>query len=180
MSGDVANDDANVMILSAASVLGVKGPLRFRPHGSTQKPHVILRRVVTPDDSNGDSQPTHIVRFSLFAHKRIEVKPGKEILLSVASVNGQFENQPIVFEADARDSSDAEGTTKKPKTEAPPTPVLKPAMPPRMRKGWIKRKEDENQDIGASLYICTLFFNCDIFKIPILDSLQSIHQLAFR
>ncbi|KAI0047039.1 hypothetical protein FA95DRAFT_1454733, partial [Auriscalpium vulgare] len=60
---------------TAASVLGIKGHLRFRPHGSSQKAHVVLRRVELNDDSDDEEAQHPIVYFSLFARKRIEVKP---------------------------------------------------------------------------------------------------------
>ena len=72
---------------TVASVLGVKGQLRFHPHGSTQKAHVVLRQVELSDESD-DEGDSSMVYFSLFAQKRIEVKPGKEILLAVASPDG--------------------------------------------------------------------------------------------
>ncbi|TFL01053.1 hypothetical protein BDV98DRAFT_478647, partial [Pterulicium gracile] len=59
----------------ATSILGTKGPLRFRPHGTTQKPHVVLRRVEVADyNSDGEDNGT-LVYFSIFALKRIECKP---------------------------------------------------------------------------------------------------------
>ncbi|KAL1742780.1 hypothetical protein HDZ31DRAFT_10583, partial [Schizophyllum fasciatum] len=60
-----------------ASLLGAKGALRIRPHISTQRPHVVLRRVVISEDSDEEDEgadPT-VIYFSLFAQKRIEVKP---------------------------------------------------------------------------------------------------------
>ncbi|KAI9511357.1 hypothetical protein F5148DRAFT_962212, partial [Russula earlei] len=60
---------------TAASILGIKTPLRFRPHGSSQKAHVVLRRVDPESDSEGEGEAKGAVQFSLFAYKRIEVKP---------------------------------------------------------------------------------------------------------
>ncbi|KAI0320289.1 hypothetical protein OF83DRAFT_1053327, partial [Amylostereum chailletii] len=40
--------------LTAASILGIKGDLRVRAHGSTQKAHLILRRVEFDDSEDED------------------------------------------------------------------------------------------------------------------------------
>ncbi|KAI0309479.1 hypothetical protein OF83DRAFT_1037088, partial [Amylostereum chailletii] len=62
--------------LTAASILGIKGDLRVRAHGSTQKAHLILRRVEFDDSEDEDEEKDpNVVLFSLFAQKRIEVKP---------------------------------------------------------------------------------------------------------
>lgn len=138
---------------SVATILGVKGPLRFSPHGSTQKPHIILRRVTVPEDSNGDGQVNHVVRFSFFAQKRIEVRPGKEILLTVAGDDGQFENQCVVFEGDSLgspavlgDSKDTQVATK----EQSSVPIMGGAIPPKMRRAWTKRNSDGNHTLRES------------------------------
>ncbi|KAJ8589864.1 hypothetical protein M405DRAFT_704408, partial [Rhizopogon salebrosus TDB-379] len=60
---------------TVSSVLGVKGSLRFRRHGASQKAHVVLRRVELQEDSVNDSGKSPVAYFSLFAQKRIEVKP---------------------------------------------------------------------------------------------------------
>ncbi|KAH7890051.1 hypothetical protein F5I97DRAFT_1789452, partial [Phlebopus sp. FC_14] len=60
---------------TAASVLGIKGPLRFRRHGAVQKAHVVLRRVEVSEDSPLGNDKASVAYFSLFAQKRIEVKP---------------------------------------------------------------------------------------------------------
>ncbi|EDR10889.1 uncharacterized protein LACBIDRAFT_293378 [Laccaria bicolor S238N-H82] len=140
--------EANGASISAAiaSILGVKG-LRFRPHGSSQKAHVVLRRVVEEDDSSDDGSVTRVVRFSLFAHKRIEVKPGKEILLTVATQDGSFKDTAVVFEGDLPgDESDSieEEVTPAVKEEEEETyyPPLGHAIPPKMRRAWTKRIEE--------------------------------------
>ncbi|KAG5652014.1 hypothetical protein H0H81_006596 [Sphagnurus paluster] len=146
----ITDTDAHSLGPSVASILGIKGSLRFRPHGSTQKAHVILRRVTVSDDSSDDGQNSTLVRFSLFAQKRIEVKPGKEILLTVASHDGNFIDQPVVFEGDmisSEDISDEEDVTQVADEEelfVPPT-----AMPPKMRKTWNKRADDPSPVIST-------------------------------
>src|SRR5215471_5219191 len=102
---------------TAASILGIKGSLRFRLHGSSQKAHVVLRRVEVDDDSTDDGESKQVVYFSLFAQKRIEVKPGKEILVALASAEGPFKDRAVIFEGDLRGADDgleSEDAIKKP------------------------------------------------------------------
>lgn len=124
---------------TAASILGIKGHLRFRPHGSSQKAHVVLRRVELDDDSEDEVDGKPAVYFSLFAQKRIEVKPGKEILLMVE--NGPFKDQAMLFEGDAlgtNSSSDEEEETQVAEEEEDSL-LSEQVMPPKMRKHWTKR-----------------------------------------
>ncbi|KAL0947583.1 hypothetical protein HGRIS_013672 [Hohenbuehelia grisea] len=101
MDGPTATDAMNASSApTVASILGVKGALRVRPHGLSQKPHVILRRVELSDDSGDEEENSGIVYFSLFAQKRIEVKPGKEILVSIAGADGKLRDHPVLFEGD--------------------------------------------------------------------------------
>ncbi|KAG1736859.1 uncharacterized protein EDB91DRAFT_1015900, partial [Suillus paluster] len=60
---------------TVSSVLGIKGSLRFRRHGASQKAHVVLRRVELAEESGNDTGKSSTIYFSLFAQKRIEVKP---------------------------------------------------------------------------------------------------------
>lgn len=122
-----------------ASILGVKGPLRFRPHGSSQKPHVVLRRVQISDDSSEDGESNTIVYFSLFASKRIEVKPGKEILLSV---DGSIENHPILLEGDLVTREEEKVVENVEDGLPQPTEVI----PPKMRRGWKVRPDEGNEN----------------------------------
>jgi hypothetical protein len=127
---------------TATSVLGIKGPLRFRPHGSSQKAHVVLRRVDPDTDSEGEEETKGAVQFSLFAYKRIEVKPGKEILLTVA--NGPFKDRAIIFEGDeleASSLSDAEEETQVEEEEEDALVPPEQSLPLKMRKPWAKRLE---------------------------------------
>ncbi|KAH9001579.1 hypothetical protein EDB92DRAFT_78479 [Lactarius akahatsu] len=126
---------------TAASILGIKGKLRFRPHGSSQKAHVVLRRVEPESDSDGEGETKGVIQFSLFAYKRIEVKPGKEILLTVA--DGPFKDRAIVFEGDepgASSLSDAEEETQVAE-EDDAIVSLEHSLPLKMRKPWAKRVE---------------------------------------
>ncbi|KAF8638838.1 hypothetical protein AX17_001896 [Amanita inopinata Kibby_2008] len=141
----VAGSDALFPGPSVASVLGINGPLRFRPHGSNQKAHVVLRRVATPDDSSDDGDLASVVRFSLFAQKRIEVKPGKEILLTVTSEDGKFKDVPVIFEGDRImfDAFEEESCTQIAEEEehASYHPPVSQAIPPKMRRAWTKKLE---------------------------------------
>ena len=126
---------------TAASILGIKGSLRFRPHGSSQKAHVVLRRVDAETDSEGEGEIKGVVQFSLFAYKRIEVKPGKEILLTVA--DGPFKDRAIIFEGDELGSSslsDVEDETQVAEDDDTLVPPEQ-SLPLKMRKPWAKRRE---------------------------------------
>ncbi|KAF8626320.1 hypothetical protein AX15_004984 [Amanita polypyramis BW_CC] len=137
--------DTTFLTSSVSSVLGVKGPLRFRPRGSNQKAHVILRRVTLSDNSNDNGDLSAVVHFSLFAQKRIEVKPGKEILLTVASEDGKFTDLPIVFEGDRAtpQTSEEDGTTQFADEERHEScnSRVSQTMPPKMRRAWTKKLE---------------------------------------
>lgn len=140
---DSSSIDNDLMSLAptAASILGIKGPLRFRPHGSSQKAHVVLRRVDPESDSDGEGDTKGVVQFSLFAYKRIEVKPGKEILLTVA--DGPFKDRAIIFEGDdlgAPSLSDVEEETQVAEDDDALVPP-EHSLPLKMRKPWAKRPE---------------------------------------
>ena len=139
-SSSIDNDMVS-LAPTAASILGIKGNLRFRPHGSSQKAHVVLRRVEPDSDSDGEGDNKSVIQFSLFAFKRIEVKPGKEILLTVA--DGPFKDRAIIFEGDelrASSLSDAEEGTQVAEDEDTTVP-LEYSLPLKMRKPWAKRVE---------------------------------------
>lgn len=126
---------------TAASVLGIKGPLQFRPHGSSQKAHVILRRVDPESDSEGEGETKGAVQFSLFAYKRIEVKPGKEILLTVA--DGPFKDRAIIFEGHELEASSLSDVEEETQVEEEDDALVPPeqSLPLKMRKPWAKRLE---------------------------------------
>ena len=130
---------------TVASILGIKGSLRFRPHGSSQKAHVVLRRVEISDDSS-DDEAKPIVYFSLFAQKRIEVKPGKEILLALPPSAGKFDDQAVIFEGDlpgSEDNSDGEEGTQTSAEEALATLPSRNILPPKMRRTWSKQVPEQ-------------------------------------
>lgn len=137
----VSGAHVNNLGSSVASILGIKGGLRFRAHGSTQKAHIILRRVTATNGSCDDSLSSKVVRFTLIAHKRIEVRPGKELLLMLESENGPFKDQPVVMEGDLRSSEDTSGEEDNPQDtdkEEFFVPPVKEAIPPKMRRAWAK------------------------------------------
>ncbi|KAI0078147.1 hypothetical protein K474DRAFT_1771230 [Panus rudis PR-1116 ss-1] len=127
---------------TVASFLGIKGPLRFRPHGATQKAHVVLRKVDYDGESDDeDESHKNLVYFSLFAQKRIEVKPGKEILLAIETPDGRYIDTPVLFagEAQGQNGSAPEDLASAQESSTilstPPPPAI---LPPRMRKTWTK------------------------------------------
>ncbi|KAG2360440.1 hypothetical protein BDR07DRAFT_1412417 [Suillus spraguei] len=124
---------------TVSSVLGIKGSLRFRRHGASQKAHVVLRRVELPEESGNDIGKKPVAYFSLFAQKRIEVKPGKEILLAVASEDGSFTDQAVIFEGDLF-GSDTQ-TEAEQETQDDVEHVEVPFVPPKMRRTWNKAYE---------------------------------------
>jgi len=139
---DSASDSSGpVSSPTVSSVLGVKGSLRFRRHGASQKAHVVLRRVELPPESVNDTGKGPVAYFSLFAQKRIEVKPGKEILLAVASDDGSFTDQAVIFEGDLLGSDESTQAEE----ENHPTNVEHvinvPLVPPKMRRTWNKAHE---------------------------------------
>lgn len=123
---------------TAASILGVKGQLHFHPHGSTQKAHVVLRQVAVSEDSEeeGDSSMRY---FSLFAQKRIEVKPGKEILLAVATPDGKFLDTPVIFAGRLSGEDSDLNMSKYRASESQFNSSGSGTLPPKMRKTWSKR-----------------------------------------
>lgn len=140
---------------TVASILGVKGALRFRRHGASQKAHVVLRRVEISEDAPYPPGRGPVAYFSLFAQKRIEVKPGKEILLSVASEDGSFTDQAVIFEGDlslvADSNSDEEEEVEKQiaHDDAFSDPPLPHVIPPKMRRTWTKQHEQVSSVEGT-------------------------------
>ena len=135
---------------TVASVLGVKGTFHFHPHGSTQKAHVVLRQVEISEDPEEESDSS-MVYFSLFAQKRIEVKPGKEILLAVAAPDGRVLETPVILAAKVAASpppSELKPVTPPSRKEII-TMTKEAAMPPKMRKTWSKRFEATGEFSGA-------------------------------
>ncbi|KAI0345067.1 hypothetical protein BDW22DRAFT_1370783 [Trametopsis cervina] len=136
---------------TVASILGVKGQLRFHPHGSTQKAHVVLRQVEISTEESDDEADSTTIYFSLFAQKRIEVKPGKEILLAVATPDGRYLDTPVIFAARSTgDDADLDDDVSKSAQVESATP-LPHTLPPKMRKTWSKRSNAQSQSKSASV-----------------------------
>lgn len=133
--GDSDSDISDITLSwpPATSVLGTKGSLRFRPHGTTQKPHVVLRRVEVSDYASDDEDNGKVAYFSIFALKRIECKPGKEILLSVASSDGRFGDRPIIFESSLTEDEAVDDAEEEALEELEPACLF----PPRLRMRMI-------------------------------------------
>ncbi|KAL0576210.1 hypothetical protein V5O48_005777 [Marasmius crinis-equi] len=146
------DEDSITENTSASSVLGVKGPLRFCRHSSTQKAHVVLRRVEIEENSDDEGDSSRIVYFSLYAQKRIDLKPGKELLMTVA--DGHFKGQAVMLQAniiDTQDVSDEEEKTQvAEEEESPSSPVPPLAVPPKMRKTWTKKAEVSPETEGTA------------------------------
>ncbi|KAG2139005.1 hypothetical protein DEU56DRAFT_331024 [Suillus clintonianus] len=138
---DSASDSpVSISSPTVSSVLGIKGSLRFRRHGASQKAHVVLRRVELPEESGNGTGKSPVAYFSLFAQKRIEVKPGKEILLAVASEDGSFTDQAVIFEGDLLGSDTRTEVEQETQTNIEPV-VDVPFVPPKMRRTWTKAFE---------------------------------------
>ena len=138
--------DRNIPNALFTSVLGLKGPLRIAPHGSEHKPHIILKRVGPPSNLESNGEASRVARFSFFAHKRFEVKPGKEIMFAVASADGSegpFKEIALVLEADldatldTTEEKDDHSSVKKVDTAGPGNVQ---GLPPKMRKSYTKEK----------------------------------------
>ncbi|KAF8191537.1 hypothetical protein K438DRAFT_1935354 [Mycena galopus ATCC 62051] len=144
---------------SVASILAIKGDLRIHRDGHTikQKPHVILRRVESSENASDDSQNNAVANFRLFAAKQISLKPGKELLLTVASADDRYKGQIVTFSGTLRgpdEDSDHESTTEveeEPQVieeeEDEEEMISEAVVPPkmRMRRQWTKRVEEVTQ-----------------------------------
>ena len=154
MDPDRAHDDSDLCPEpTVTSVLGLSGPIRFRLHGSTQKAHLLLKQSEEKRPLDGLSNTHGVAYYSLYAQKRIEVKPGKEILLAL---EGKFGDRPILICGDISSSGheplNVSPSTKtveekvakveptKPSRTASPMPVREatPNLPPKLRKAWMK------------------------------------------
>ena len=156
--------DRNVPNVLFTSVLGLKGPLRIAPHGSEHKPHIILKRVDPPSNLESNGETNRVARFSFFAHKRFEVKPGKEIMFAVASADGSegpFKEIALVLEADLETTLD---TTDEDKDNHFPVNKVDmnglgnvQGLPPKMRKSYTKEKTYANY-ISSKILCVSLIF----------------------
>ena len=133
--------DRNIPNALFTSVLGLKSPLRIAPHGSEHKPHIILKRVSPPSNLESNGETSRVARFSFFAHKRFEVKPGKEIMFAVASADGSegpFKEVALVLEADLDATLDTINEEKDDHSSVKKVDMA--GLPPKMRKSYTKEK----------------------------------------
>ncbi|KAJ7243435.1 hypothetical protein B0H12DRAFT_1131088 [Mycena haematopus] len=164
---------------SVASILGIKGGLRIRPHTIHQKAHAVLRRVELSEESSDDGRENNIVVFKLFAAKPINLKPGKELLLTVASVDGRFKDQNVIFEGNFGGfDEDSEGTTQaeeEPQVieEEEEEIIPEAVMPPKMRRQWTKRVEEVSQ-VVYKVPVAHLSVGVQVQPIYTSSSVQAI------
>lgn len=128
-------------LLSLEAALGVKG-LRVRPYGSVKNAHIVLKKVEEEEyeDDHGRKKTRSV--FSLFAHKLINVKAGKELFLYLHPANGELQEQSIAFEGDLIGSNDDEllQTEARDSSDGAKTAVVhEQALPPKMRKAWARK-----------------------------------------
>ncbi|KAF7323203.1 hypothetical protein HMN09_00100800 [Mycena chlorophos] len=153
---DCTDDEAPSDTVCLSSLLGIKGGLRLRRDPTEQRPHIILRRVVEEDsDDSSDEEETPAprktrVEFRLYSHKHLNLKPGRELLLTVESENDAFEKQLFTFEGDidaSDEDSELEDTTvaEEPAQVDDDEEVDLPyaAMPPKLRRRELLTKKDE-------------------------------------
>lgn len=103
-----------------------------------------------------------MVYFSLFAQKRIEVKPGKEILLAVASPDGTLLESPVVFAGKVSGEDDPEPMTSLQPSRVEPPLRMKPSiLPPKLRKPWQEIRTAESATHRESLCVHGMaWLNC--------------------
>jgi len=181
MDPDRAHDDSDPSPEpTVASVLGLSGPIRFRLHGSTQKAHLLLKQSEEKRLLDGSSSTHGVAYYSLFAQKRIEVKPGKEILLAL---EGKFGDRPILICGDISSSGHepmnvppstrvveeepAKVEPTKPSRTASPMPMREatPNLPPKLRKAWMKSMQSRQPVERA--------FSLASFAYPLLNGVPS-------
>lgn len=175
---DDSSSDSSAPIASptVASVLGIKGSLRFRRHGASQKAHVVLRRVEVSETSSYGNGKTSVAYFSLFAQKRIEVKPGKEILLAVASEDGTFTDQAVMFEGDLSSAFDSNSEEEEEvekqiaQDDIVPDSPSTHVVPPKMRRTWTKQFEQVSSVAGEQTFTTLSYIYIRGFGISSLDT----------
>ncbi|KAJ3738813.1 hypothetical protein DFH05DRAFT_737235 [Lentinula detonsa] len=124
-----------------SQILGVKTSLCFRPRKSTQKPHAVLRRVEPSDDSSDEGEElSSLVQFKIFAQKRFTITPGKEILLTIE--DDRFKDHAVLLCGTALTSEESDVQERfKAVQEGDIPPPPKNALPPKMRRAWVKKPD---------------------------------------
>lgn len=136
------------------SVLAIKGPLRVRPYGNVKHAHVILRKVDEEEyEDEGGQKRTRGV-FSLFAHKLINVKPGKELFMYLHPVGGELQERVVALEADLLSENEKIEPEPAKTEETVVQTQSEHTLPPKMRKQqWTRKVSLPSQSstiIGAS------------------------------
>lgn len=149
---------------TVASILGVRDPLLFRRHHSSQKAHCILKRVRFTTTPTEDETKHGIVYFSLFAQKRIDVRPGKEILVCVdSSEDGFFSDQAILLAGIINDPAfhDDESDAEKGMQSAPSVEVIATNLvPPHLRRRGTLKLNEAKPDPEKGKTYPVLNFKC--------------------
>ncbi|KAJ3907200.1 hypothetical protein F5879DRAFT_570183 [Lentinula edodes] len=148
--------------LLISQILGVKTSLCFRPRRLTQKPHAVLRRVEASDDSSDEGgESSSLVHFKIFAQKRFTITPGKEILLTVD--DARFKDHSVLlcgapFTSDELEMQERVKAAKD--GDIPPLP--KNALPPKMRRAWVKKTDDGPVTTRTSVGIQATPTSCSV------------------
>uniref|UniRef100_A0A8H7Y286 WD40 repeat-like protein n=1 Tax=Psilocybe cubensis TaxID=181762 RepID=A0A8H7Y286_PSICU len=149
--GDSSASDAGAHVSydALASLLGVKGPLRLVPQGSTPKAHVVIKRDYIREKSDSGESSTSIARFSFIAGKKFAINKGQPLLFAVAAPTDQdgktllCDDNTFLLEADVASVSDDNGeedignilSKKEQKKEQGNVGGL----PPKMRKSYSRK-----------------------------------------
>lgn len=128
-----------------ASLLGTKGALRIRHHISSARPHIVLKRVIISEDGSDEEEDANssVVYFSFFAAKRIEVKPGKELLFAVDTDDKEFKDRVLMIQGSlAPEPPSADEVVEE---AAPPEEKEEEAvaLPPKLRRTWVRPPEEQ-------------------------------------
>jgi len=81
--------------LTLESFYGIKGTLHLVPQGTTQKPHIILRRECSAGDGAESSSVAGKARFSLVANKRFTISKGHPLSFGIVDPKGNDEVKPL-------------------------------------------------------------------------------------
>ncbi|KAJ4463345.1 hypothetical protein C8J55DRAFT_532102 [Lentinula edodes] len=148
--------------LLISQILGVKTSLCFRPRRLTQKPHAVLRRVEASDDSSDEGgESSSLVHFKIFAQKRFTITPGKEILLTVD--DARFKDHSVLFCGAPLTSDELEMQERvKAAKEGDIPPLPKNALPPKMRRAWVKKTDDGPVTTRTSVGIQATPTSCSV------------------
>lgn len=141
---------AHVFYDALASLLGVKGPLRLVPQGSTPKAHVVIKRDYIKDKPDSGDSSTSIARFSFIAGKKFTINKGQPLLFAVASPTDRdgktllCDDNTFLLEADvanvSEDNSKEDLGHPSSEKEQRKGRGNVGGLPPKMRKSFAKKK----------------------------------------